>query len=230
MSLFQTEEVNCGACKEPMKVDVVYSVNADRRPDYREAIVAGTFQRTNCPKCDLLFRMEPELTYLDIGRGQWILVRPARQMPDWDALEEAGQVLFNASYGENAPEPAQEMGRGLTRRVAFGWPALREKIVARHSALDDVTLELTKLAIFRGSEDLPITDDLELRLAALEGDELVMAWISPSTEAAVETLRVPRTLYDEISRDDPAWKDARAALAEGLFVDVHRLLVPAGES
>ena len=37
MSLFQTEEINCGACKEPIKIDVVYSVNADRRPDYRDA-------------------------------------------------------------------------------------------------------------------------------------------------------------------------------------------------
>jgi hypothetical protein len=229
MSLFQTEEINCGACKEPIKIDVVYSVNADRRPDYRDAILAGTFQQISCPKCSYLFRMEPELTYLDMGRGQWILVRSARQMADWDALEEAGQVLFAASYGENAPEPAQEMGRRLKPRVAFGWPALREKIVTQAAEMDDVTLELMKLAILRGGEDLPITDDLELRLAAVEGDELLMGWINPTTEAAVESLRVPKSLYDEISRDEPAWKAAREQLGEGLFVDVHRMLVPAGE-
>jgi hypothetical protein len=51
MSVFHTETINCPACTTPVQFKLVYSVNADRRPDLRDAIVAGTFQREPCPSC-----------------------------------------------------------------------------------------------------------------------------------------------------------------------------------
>jgi endogenous inhibitor of DNA gyrase (YacG/DUF329 family) len=48
---FRTETVNCPACATPVEFELVFSVNADRRPDLRDAIVAGTFQRQPCPSC-----------------------------------------------------------------------------------------------------------------------------------------------------------------------------------
>ena len=80
MSLFQTEEVACPSCGEKVNFDVVYSVNADRRPDLREAVLDGTFQEATCANCDKSFRLAPELSYLDVARRQWILVQPFEQL------------------------------------------------------------------------------------------------------------------------------------------------------
>ena len=66
MSVFHTETVNCPACATPVEFKLVFSVNADRRPDLREAIVAGTFQRQPCPSCGAEFRVDPEFTYMEL--------------------------------------------------------------------------------------------------------------------------------------------------------------------
>ena len=59
MSVFHTQTVHCPACATPVEFKLVFSVNADRRPDLRDAIVAGTFQRQPCPSCGTEFRVDP---------------------------------------------------------------------------------------------------------------------------------------------------------------------------
>ena len=76
MSIFRTYELNCPACNTPVRFDLVMSVSADRRPDLREAILDGSFQRKVCPACATAFRPEPEFTYIDFARGQYIFVYP----------------------------------------------------------------------------------------------------------------------------------------------------------
>ena len=71
---------SCPACSQFVEFEAVYSVNADRRPDLRDEILAGTFQKEACPKCGESFRLTPELTYLDEERGQWIAAFPADRM------------------------------------------------------------------------------------------------------------------------------------------------------
>jgi hypothetical protein len=113
-------------------------------------------------------------------------------------------------------------------RVAFGWAALREKILCAEHGLDDVTLELLKLSTIRGLDNIPLRHDTELRLVSIEGSELVLAWIEPVTEKLVETLRVPRDLYDEIVTEKKGWQILRSELEGGPFVDLQRLLLPEG--
>jgi hypothetical protein len=43
MSMFESIAVACPACGTQVDFDAVQSVNADRRPDLRAAILAGTF-------------------------------------------------------------------------------------------------------------------------------------------------------------------------------------------
>jgi hypothetical protein len=230
MSLFETIQVACPQCQTEVSFGAVHSVNADRRPDFRQAILKGTFQRETCGQCGHAFRLEPQMTYLDIGRKQFILVRPAEAVGEWDALEDVARVLHAEMFGERAADEARELGRDLVVRVVFGWAALREKLLCAELGLDDVTLELVKLALLRSLDEVPLTDSTELRLAAVEGDELVFGWISATTEAAVETVRVPKSLYDEIRAAPQAWQTARDELASGAYVDLARLLVPAEEA
>jgi hypothetical protein len=60
----------CPACGETLSFEVAHSVLADRRPDLRTAIPSNRFQADACEHCGAHFRREPDLNYLDTGRGR----------------------------------------------------------------------------------------------------------------------------------------------------------------
>lgn len=230
MSLFVTQDIPCPSCGKPVEFSVNFSVNADRRPDFRVAIIDGSFQEEECSHCGKAFRLEPEMTYLDIGRGQWILVRPASKRHEWPALEADAQSTFDLAYGDDAPAPARAIGASLAPRVTFGWAALREKLMCREAGLDDATLEMLKLLLMRTMPETPLTADTELRFGGTRDDDLHLAWIRFDDESVVETLSVPRGLYDDIAAAPQDWQALREHLTAGTYVDVTRLLVDTGDA
>jgi len=149
MSLFSTRSITCEKCGNVYTMDEVGSINADRRPDLRQAILDDNFQDAVCPECGHSFRLEPLFTYLDVGRGQWLACYPARQMETYHNEEVAAQEMFDKSYGVDAPKAAQAIGGMLTPRITFGWPAAREKLLLHELGLDDVIVEMTKLDLMR---------------------------------------------------------------------------------
>jgi hypothetical protein len=225
MSVFRKTELHCPACAVKIAVDAVLSVNGGRRADLREAVLDGSLQEMTCPTCSATFRLDPEFTYVDLGRGQWLAVHPAAAAAYWPEREAAARATFDRAYGAAAPRSAQELGASLRPRVVFGWAALREKLVADEAGLDDVTLEGAKAAILRTSPP-PRFGDTELRLVEV-GDPCRMAWIRSGEETVVEELEAPRALFDEIAAAPKAWKALREELAAGLFVDLGRMLVVA---
>ena len=227
MSVIRIEEVACPACQAAVEFSAALSVNADRRNDLREAILDGSFQRASCPHCGLSFRRQPELSYFDIGRKQWLLVRPANARAEWSDLETQAKALFADAFGSRSPASLRKQINAIQPRIAFGWAALREKILCAQHDLEDVNLELLKLAVIRGLESSPLTDDTELRLVSIEGDELVLAWIVAIPEELVETLRVPYALYQEIAANNTDWQPLRQELSAGPYVDIQRLLLVA---
>ncbi len=227
MSLFQPVTLPCPACREEVPFDSVASVNADRRPDLRDQILSGTFQRSVCPNCQTSFRLDPEFAYLDAGRGQWIAVHPFGSIGDWESIESQARVAFDLAYGPNAAQAARQIGATLKPRVTFGWDALREKIFAATKGLSDVDLELTKSAILAGGgENVPLRADTELRLIDVDGDKLIMMWLIAETSQVVEKLVVPRGLYDDIAADTTDWQPLREEIASQIFVDIQRLMLP----
>jgi len=209
-------------------MDAADSVNADRRPDLREDVLNRRFQIQTCKHCDESFRLDPQLNYLDVGRNQWISVQPYDQMREWVDLEVAAENVFEEAYGNRAPDAAKEIGSGITPRLTFGWAAMREKIVLNAAELDDVTVELMKIAMIRGLGDVPLNPGVECRLVGeTEDGELVLSWIDAQTEATVEEMRVPRSLYDEIAGDDD-WNALRSSLKTGPFVDLQKLYMGEG--
>lgn len=230
MSLFRSMNVSCPKCGETVHLDAVASVNADRRPDLRDAILRDAFQDTTCGACGTAVRLPPEFTFLDVGRGQWLAVFPADRVPDHLALEDEAQALFDGFYGPTAPEAAQDVGRGLTPRLVFGWPAVREKILARELGLDDVVLEELKLDVLRRVPEAPLSPGVELRLVAGSAEMLSFAWIEADTEEVRTSLDVKRALYDGVAGDPEGWADLRAALTEGIFVDMQKLYLGEGRA
>ena len=224
MSIFRTETLPCPLCAEPVEFEVCQSVNADRRPDLRTAIIERRFQRETCAVCDTEFRRPPDMTYMNIGRKQWIIAAPAPVVAEWGAMEKQARATFDRSYGPTASPMAQEMAVGLAVRVVFGWAAFREKLVAAEAGLDDATLELLKLSVIRNDADL-LDEKSELRLIDATPDTLTLARVVTVTDALEELLTVPRAAYDAIAAAPAVWADLKAELTAGPFVDLHRLLV-----
>jgi hypothetical protein len=226
MSVFKDLVLPCPACGKLVKFEAVSSVNADRAPELRDEILAGTFQRQPCSACGVAFRLDPEFTYLDLGRNQWIAVHPFGSLGAWEAQEAHARAAFDRSFGPNVAGFAKKLGAGLKPRVTFGWAALKEKILAAEHGLDDLELELTKMAVLRSSDEAPVTAQTELRLAEVKENELIMTWIVAETGEVAQALAVPRDLYTEIAADRGGWQPLRDELAGKFFVDMQRLMLP----
>lgn len=223
MSTIQTIDTPCAVCGASLSVPLATNVNAQRRPDHRAAILDGSLQALSCPACGAANRVEPELSYLDQPRGQWILVEPYGRRGEWAALEEAAVAIFSRHFGPSAPPAAAAIGAELEPRVVFGWSALREKLWCRAADVDEASLELLKLVTLRARGG-PLSDDLELRLVLADAEGLELAWIEEPGELEQERLRLPRALLAEL--EGPDWDELRDTLNAGLYLDLHRLVLP----
>jgi len=206
----------------------VHSLNADRRPDLREAILGSRFQRTSCPHCGAGFRLDCDFTILDVKRGQWIVAAPVAAITDWETQEAAARAMFGRAYGGEASDVAREIGAKLKPRITFGWPALREKLLVADLGLDDVALEAVKATVLRASASIPGRAVSELRLVATDKKDLVLAWQRSYDGAAGPVFSVPRALHDKVAarEEGDGWDAFRAGFEGSLFVDLKRDLTP----
>lgn len=240
MSLFVEMNLTCPECAEVFSFDAVGSVNADRRPDLRDEILEDVFQTATCSACDHSFRLEPDFNYLDVGQGQWIAALPARKARGHLEAAAEKEAVFDLSYGAGAPAAAQAVGKDLTRRLVFGWPALREKLVLAGLGFDDVLWEVAKLDLLRSLPEAPLAEGVELRLLGLSGSAadpadgagaealLDLVWVRAESEEVLNHFQVSRDLYDGIADNPEPWVPVRAMLASGLFVDMQKLFMGEG--
>jgi hypothetical protein len=228
MSIFREETIACPACGTEVEFELVQSVSADRRPDLRDAILDGSFQRKECPRCGKAFRVEPEFVYMDFGRGQYIGAWPVTKRHEWEACAAQTRGVFDDAMGKNAPASARKLGDKLEVRAVFGWHALREKVLARQLGVDDRTLEAVKLVVLRTREETPLPGGhAELRLVGEIDGDLVLGWVGPREPDAEResAMRVPRQLIADIDAEPEKWQSLRDAIGEGDVVDFQRELL-----
>ena len=225
MSLFIPVQAKCPSCGHSEPVQLAASVNADRRPDLRDEILAGTFQVKACPACAAAMRMPAHMSYVDIGRRQWFLIEDIARLPEWQEAVAAAAALFDDQFGPEAPAPQRALLGGGIARLVFGWPALREKLHAADAGLDDATLELLKIAVLRRTPAPPFGDGKELRLVGATAETLSLAWLETENERFIAALEVPHDIYDGIADNPAPWAELRASVAEGLYVDMNRLVL-----
>lgn len=228
MSLFKTISLTCPKCGSTFETEAVESVNADRRPDLRDDILAGTFQVFACPSCAAPVRLEPQFNYLEVGSGLWIAAYPGRRMPDYLEVEDSVTAVFDLSYGAGAMPLARQIGEALAMRLTFGWPAIREKLAIAGAGLSDSDVELLKLELLRRLPEAPLAPGVELRLVGAGGTMLDFVWIETETEEIVQEIAVNRALLDEIAGNAEGWAPIRAQLENGPFLDMQKLYMGEG--
>ncbi|WP_435140326.1 CpXC domain-containing protein [Pseudopelagicola sp. nBUS_19] len=228
MSLFHPTNLVCPSCEAPIEMMAVSSVNADRRPDFRDDILENRFQDVTCAACNTQFRLQPEFNYLDAGRGQWIVALPSSRLRDHLGVEDEADALFDASYGEKAPAAARDVGENLNRRVTFGWPAVREKLLLRAHDLDDAVIEMVKMDVLRRIPEAPVREGVELRVVAVHETAFDMLWLETATEAPVTQMSVPRSIYTAIVAVPDDWAKLRARIDNGPFVDMQKTFIGPG--
>jgi CpXC protein len=229
MSIFFTASAECPECGASATLDYPASVNADRRPDLREAILDQSLFTLPCPSCAKPLTFDPHISYLDVARRQWILAESVDQIENWRGIETDACATYDLAFGAGAPAVAREIGARLLPRLVFGWPALIEKLLCQTLGLDDVAVETLKLALLRASAGRTLDTSLELRLVGQDDDALTFAWLEPVSGLEHERVRVPRDAYvlvkgDLVTGDGAAWGPVAALLAGRMFVDVNRVL------
>lgn len=222
MSVFDTTAIVCPACAASVDVELVHSVNAVRRPDLRAAILDRSFQSVACPSCATTFRIEPLFTYLDIGRKQFVAARPASELPAWKEAEAKSQAAYEKAFGPGSD--GAELAEGMQARCVFGWLGLNEKLIALEHGIDDVGLEMAKLATLKAIGEIKVGADREFRLVGATDDELIVGWLRTSSEEIDDEYTVPRQILKDIDADPATWAQLRADVSGGMFVDYRRLL------
>jgi hypothetical protein len=226
MSVFNTTQLACPACGSEVAFELVHSVNAARRPDLRAAILDRSFQRMPCPTCGTSFRIDPQFTYLDIKRKQFFAVWPASGVEGWREHEARSQAAYDKAFGPGSDGAA--LAGGMLARCVFGWLGLNEKLIAAEHGIDDVALEMAKMATLRELGEIKLGADLEFRLVGATDDELIVAWLHTSTEDIDAEYGVPRQLLQDIEAEPEKWASLRADVSGGMFVDYRRLLFGEG--
>ncbi|MDE3011066.1 MAG: hypothetical protein KGI67_09275 [Pseudomonadota bacterium] len=224
MSIFHPAALVCASCGAQNTVQRTASVNADRRPELRAAILDRSFQQVPCDSCGMAMRLAPHLTYLDVRRGQWFMVEPASTIECWQNAEQAAFATWDRAFGSQATPQGRALGEALQARLVLGWPALREKLVCADLGMDDVTLELLKIDLLRDMQAPPLADQSELRLVAGDAALLRFDWMEVASERVFEGLEVARDAYDALVAAGDDWADLRAHFDGTLLVDWRRLL------
>jgi len=191
--------VACPSCSAEVALDLPAVVDVERQPELAARVHDYTLPLVACPDCGASFRVESPFLYLDGRRGLVIEVVPSRDLGDWKGLEQR-LVDFEAR------RPLPDAERFSTRRLVFGLRQLNEKIFVATNGLDDVRLELLKLALLSSRPELAqrLTGRFpELLLEGLVENDLVFLVLTRDEGGALKQaqLPIPRRLYDALERD-----------------------------
>lgn len=224
MSIFITASATCPTCGAVGTLEYPASINADRRPDLRAAILDHSLFTLPCRSCGETLTFEPHITYLDMTRGWWILAESVDESANWRAAEAAAVGVYDMAFGSGAPAVARELGARLTARLAFGWPALIEKLRCEELGVDDTALEALKLAMVKEATGPRLDPALELRLMGREEENLVFVWLDPSTGAEAGRMSVPEAAYILVKGGGDCWVPVFKLLAGRMYVDMNRVV------
>lgn len=124
--------VVCPMCGNLGKAEIYTSVNVVKNKSYRERVLDGSLFAWTCPSCEYNARLTYPILYNDMkNRFMVYLIPKIDRFQLWDKeLEDKYSNL-----------------RNISKRVVSDFNSFKEKIFIFESRLDDMAVELTKVAI-----------------------------------------------------------------------------------
>jgi hypothetical protein len=229
-----TREIEC-SCGARVQVFVADSINAERHPHMRQAVLDRNLHVFKCSACDIGIVVENRFWYLDLDRGQFYGVWPNRDRAGDRACGETVVNAFELALGERAGATARTLFDATTFhvRLCFGNEELREKIIACEAGLSDLALEALKVRILAETRELGEVDLVKLGVQTMRLDHVEdngdLAFYFEQATAPTRVLEigmvVPRKSYDDFAAIP--WQDLLATyqgIASGPHVSLLRLL------
>ena len=172
--------------------------------------------------CKEVLRVEKELLYLDVPRRHWIGMFPPPDMARQEECSALVTATFREAFFERAPAVVQGWSADMKVRLVFGLEQLREKIICWERGLDDGVLELLKIELLVGREDLRPYQPLTLLFDDCDGDNLgfMIVYAEPPRESAPRLVFVPMDLYRQVEATLPELREAHARMLDGPFVNL----------
>ena len=170
MSMTSEIVLQCGGCQAPLSTFIAASVNAERHPHMRQALIDRTLHTFQCDVCGGSNVVEGQFLYVDLARKEFYGVFPQEALAEARSCAETLVRAFDLALGEGAPAAARKLAEGMVVRVCFGLEEVREKIVCRQEGLFDLALEVLKGQVIGESEALRRQEVWTLRLDAVLRD------------------------------------------------------------
>ena len=124
--------VVCPSCGELGKADIYTSVNVTNHPDMRDKVLEGELFAWCCPACGYQARLTYPILYNDMKNRFMVYF-----IPRVERFQLCDKEL----------ESKYSHLRQINKRVAPNFNSFKEKIFIFESGLDDMAVELTKVAI-----------------------------------------------------------------------------------
>jgi len=216
--------VCCPHCRAEFQAPVYASLHVRRAPQVRDAILDGAFQREPCPECGGSVVFERPMIYTDFGRMHLLALMPTPALRHRSAIAEHVAGVFHRNLQVAAPPMIRDLADRFERRVVFGLPHLREKLVAFEHGIDDRALEALKLWMLRDQGLSWLDPACDVILDAVEGDRLRITLAGapgPDRTRVVHVRSVPRSNLEraaQVAADMPE--------LQGLVVDWRALFAP----
>lgn len=127
-----SKAVVCPACGETGTAEIYTSVNVTEQPSFRDRVLDGSLFDRTCPSCGCRVRLTYPVLYNDMKNRFMVYF-----IPKIDRFQLCDKAL----------EEKYSHVRNISKRVVPDFNSFKEKIFIFESRLDDMAVELTKVAI-----------------------------------------------------------------------------------
>lgn len=134
MSRTIVKDVPCPNCKAVTKSKIWTSINVSQDPILRDKIMDESLFLWECPHCNYKNKLSYPLLYHDMDNGFMIYLVP--QVKQHNIIDKESVNIY----------PSLDI---INKRLADNVNVLKEKILIFESGLNDMAVEVTKLAISR---------------------------------------------------------------------------------
>lgn len=229
MSQTSTHHVTC-RCGATVEVFCADSINAERHPHMRAALLDRTLHVFRCDACLVSIVVDKPLLYIDLSRRQMYAMHPVSEAA---REREHGQQLIDTwseSVGDRAGEGPRTLfdGQRFHVRLCYGLEELREKLVSSDACVRDLPLEVLKAQVLAEHAELERLGVVALHLDGVtDSDKLVLvAEIADGTLADVSFV-IDRERYEALAAEP--WESLLArfpGIASGPRVSMTRWMLP----